>query len=179
MNRPLKNTHLWHFPHQNAKNAQNCKIVQQHDYQQLVISLHFTCFMKAMLLVSESISFGLQKHRFDRAKDGLWWKKISVFIENSPLFDHKRRYKCKKNGRMDSIWKFPVDLIFTNFYDKIKDSKGTQSLLSEMAKRGARGAKNQENHFFWKKIEKRWGKVGEIYYLCEQIRFNIMYTCDS
>ena len=49
---------------------------------------------------------------------------------------------------MDSIWKFPVDLIFTNFYDKIKDSKGTQSLLSEMAKRGARGAKNQENHFF-------------------------------
>ena len=135
--------------------------------------------MKAMLWGDESIALSIQKHTFDRAKDGLWWKKIAVFIENSPLFGHKRRYKCKKNRNTSSKWNYPDDLIFTNFYDKIKGLKGTQPQLSEMAKRGVRGAKNQENHFFWKKIEKRWGKVGEIYYLCEQIRFNIMYTCDS
>lgn len=49
---------------------------------------------------------------------------------------------------MGSKWNFPTNLIFTNFYDKTKGSKGTQPQLSEMAKRGARGAKNQENHFF-------------------------------
>lgn len=52
------------FPTANAKNAQNRKFVQYHDFQQVVISLHFSQIVKAMLSPSQSIALAVQKHAY-------------------------------------------------------------------------------------------------------------------